>query len=68
MHPFQTGLEVRIEFPGIEADALSFDKRQSPFAKGSFPQRDKNLKLSGQQLFTRKNFPDEARKYTSRDI
>ena len=32
------------------------------------PQRHKNLKLSGQQLFTRKNFPDEARKYTSHDI
>ena len=31
-------------------------------------QRHKNLKLSGQQLFTRKNFPDEARKYASRDI
>ena len=31
-------------------------------------QRHKNPKLSGQQLFTRKNFPDEARKYTSHDI
>ena len=31
-------------------------------------QRPKNLKLSGQRLFTRKKIPDEAHKYISRDI
>ena len=36
--------------------------------EGTTEQRHKNLKLSGQQLFTRKNFPDDARKYTSRNI
>ena len=35
---------------------------------GYYYQRHKNLKLSGQQLLMRKNFQDEARKYTSRDI
>ena len=37
-----------------------------PICEGKSPlytvnQRHKNLKLSGQRLFTRKNFPDEAR-------
>ena len=48
--------------------AVIFKYTSTPFPVYIKYQRHKNPKLSRQQLFTRKNFPDEAPKYTSHNI